>query len=153
MSILMGARGVGSLIGPLIGGQWARRPPSAPADRDSRGLPAGRCRDTCSLGAAGSLVLAAAAVMLAHAGTSTNWVFSTTLLQVYTSRPLPRPSLCGGFRTVYAGISASSYVAGVAIDWGMAARTFAMGMGAAMLVPAAAWGFALRKTRGEKEWR
>jgi hypothetical protein len=50
-------------------------------------------------------------------------------------------------------LSVSSYIAGVAIDLGMPPRTFAMGMGAAMLVPAAAWGFALRKTRGEKEWR
>jgi len=29
-------------------------------------------------------VLAILAVIAAHAGTSTNWVFSTTLVQVYT---------------------------------------------------------------------
>jgi MFS family permease len=152
MSILMGARGVGSLIGPLIGGQWAR-------DRHPRlriGILVGFLLAAVGylfVGAAGSLVLATAAVMLAHAGTSTNWVFSTTLLQVYTADRFRGRVFAADFGLCMLALSVSSYIAGVAIDLGMAPRTFAMGMGAAMLVPAAAWGFALRKTRGEKEWR
>ena len=37
------------------------------------------------------------------------------------------------------GISASSYLAGIAIDLGVPVRTFAVGIGCVMLIPAAAW--------------
>jgi len=39
-------------------------------------------------------------------------------------------------------ISATSYLAGVALDLGIAPRTFAIGLGLIMLVPAAAWSLA-----------
>jgi len=45
------------------------------------------------------------------------------------------------------GISASSYLAGVAIDLGVPARTFAVIVGCIMVVPAAAWAIALKATR------
>ena len=41
---------------------------------------------------------------------------------------------------------ASSYLAGIAIDWGLPVRTFAVGIGVVMLLPAAGWAWALRKT-------
>jgi hypothetical protein len=43
------------------------------------------------------------------------------------------------------GISVSSYLAGVAIDMGVPARTCATAIGLVMLLPAAVWGWSLRK--------
>src|SRR4029077_20768470 len=77
-------RGIGALIGPLVSGRWA-------GDRHSRlrsGIFVGfliAADAYVLLGAATSLVIAVLAVVLAHAGSSTNWVFSTTLLQVYST--------------------------------------------------------------------
>lgn len=146
MSMLMGARGAGSLLGPLLGGRWA-------GDSHSRlrtGILAGfvlAAAGYLSLGFSKSLALAVAAVVVAHAGSSTNWVFSTTLLQVYTTDRFRGRVFAADYGICMLGISASSYLAGVAIDWGVPARTFAVGIGAVMLVPAAGWAWALRKTR------
>ncbi len=46
MSLLMGARGVGALLGPLIGGYWAGQKRVAPPDRNPVRLPGQRGRDT-----------------------------------------------------------------------------------------------------------
>jgi MFS family permease len=92
MSFLMGARGAGSLIGPLLAGKLA-------GDRHHRlrwGILAGFVLSAVSyllLGGVASLVVAVAAVVAAHAGVSTNWVFSTTLLQHYTEDRLDRKSV------------------------------------------------------------
>ena len=121
MSMLMGARGVGALIGPLIGGRWA-------GDSHSRlrtGILVGFLLAAAGylfLGLSQSLALAVAAVIVAHAGSSTNWVFSTTLLQVYTTDRFRGRVFAADFGLCMLGISASSYLAGVAIDWGLPAR-------------------------------
>ena len=77
----MGARGLGSLVGPLIGARWA-------------GQQMGRLRLGVLVGfltfSAGYLTLAFtgfppaayAAVILSHMGGAMVWVFSTTLLQL-----------------------------------------------------------------------
>jgi hypothetical protein len=150
MSLLMGARGVGALIGPLISGRWA-------ADSHARlrtGILIGFLLASAGylfLGLSQSLALAVAAVIVAHAGSSTNWVFSTTLLQVYTTDRFRGRVFAADFGLCMLGISASSYLAGLAIDWGLPARAFAVGIGAVMLVPAAGWAWALRKTGGERK--
>src|SRR5262249_1812354 len=83
MSMLMGFRGVGALIGPFIGGWWAGA--SAPRLRPIIliGFLGGSTGYLC-LGQAATLPVAAAAVALAHAGGSLIWVSSTTLLQMQT---------------------------------------------------------------------
>jgi len=145
MSMLMGARGLGALIGPLASRPWAR-------DRESRlrtgiligFLTAAACYVT--LGLSNSLVVAICAVVLAHAGTSNNWVFSTTLLQIYTDDRFRGRVFSADYGLCMLTISVSSYLAGVAIDFGVAPQAFAIGLGVAMLVPAAAWALALRVT-------
>ena len=82
-----------------------------------------------------------------EAGSSTNWVFSTTLLQVYTEDRFRGRVFAADYGLCMLGISLSSYAAGVAIDWGMPPKTFAIGIGAVMLVPAAVWAWALRRTK------
>jgi len=143
MSLLMGARGAGSLLGPLAGGRWAR-------DEHARlrlGILLGFLLAAAGyiwLGQSVGLPLAVLAVVLAHAGTSTNWVFSTTLLQLYTADRFRGRVFAADYGLCMLTLSASSYLAGAAIDWGVPARSFATFLGAVMLVPAAAWTVALR---------
>ena len=146
MSMLMGARGAGALIGPLISGRWAR-------DHHSRlrsGILAGFLLAAAGyivLGTSTSLTIAICAVIAAHAGSSTNWVFSSTLLQVYTEDRFRGRVFSADYGLCMLGISASSYLAGVAIDFGIPPRTFAVAIGLVMFVPAAAWAVALRRTK------
>ncbi|HWB85642.1 MAG TPA: MFS transporter [Bryobacteraceae bacterium] len=138
MSILMGARGAGSLIGPLVSGWWAGESQS----RLRAGILAGFVLAGAGyvwLGTSASLAVAVLAVIIAHSGSSTNWVFSTTLLQVYTGDRFRGRVFAADLGICMFTLSASSYVAGAALDWGVAARTFAIFLGIAMLVPAGAW--------------
>jgi hypothetical protein len=98
-----------------------------------------------TLGASTSLAIAICAVVAAHAGTSTNWVFSSTLLQIYTEDRFRGRVFSADFGICMLAISASSYLAGVAIDLGFPPRTFAVAIGLVMLLPAAAWAAALRR--------
>src|ERR1700674_3253560 len=83
MSILLGGRGFGALAAPLVAARWGGR-------RDHRlrlGIFFGYLTIAVGygvLGASRSVWMAAACAMLAHAGGSTVWVFSTTLLQLHT---------------------------------------------------------------------
>lgn len=145
MSLLMGARGAGALLGPVVSGRWA-------GDRHSRlrsGILAGFLLAAAGyilLGTSTSLIVAVLTVVLAHAGSSTNWVFSTTLLQIYTTDRFRGRVFAADYGLCMLGISASSYLAGVALDLGVPARTFAVIVGCVMLAPAGAWAIALSKT-------
>jgi hypothetical protein len=88
--------------------------------------------------------MAIAAVVLAHAGSSINWVFSTTLLQCYTEPRFRGRVFAADAGLLTLGISLSSYAAGAAIDFGMSPRTAASALGALMLLPAALWMLVLR---------
>ncbi len=146
MSLLMGARGAGALLGPLIGGRWAGESHS----RLRSGILAGFCLASAGyvlLGFSSSLLLAVLTVVVGHAGSSTNWVFSTTLLQIYTADRFRGRVFAADYGLCMLGISASSYTAGVAMDMGVSARALAIAMGLVMLIPAAVWALALRRTR------
>ena len=145
MSLLMGARGAGALVGPLISGWWAGEHHSRLRSGILAGFLAAAAGYVC-LGKSASLGLAILAVMVGHGGSSTNWVFSTTLLQFYTGDRFRGRVFAADLGLCMLGISASSYLAGVALDMGVTARAFAVGMGGVMLVPAAAWAAAIRKT-------
>ena len=130
MSLLMGARGVGALLGPLIGRPLGRRPPR-------RACAPASCSASCSA-AAGYMLpglaphrsrIAMLAVVVAHAGSSTNWVFSTTLLQIYTEDRFRGRVFAADFGICMLTISVSSYLAGVALDLGVPPRTFAIAIG------------------------
>src|SRR5262249_29215316 len=101
------------------------------------------------LGKSASLAIAVLTVILAHAGSSTNWVFSTTLLQIYTADRFRGRVFAADYGLCMLGISARSYIAGVALDLGVAPRTFAVLIGVAMLIPAVSWALALKAT-GER---
>jgi len=145
MSMLMGARGAGALLGPLVSGRWARDHQSRLRTGIFFGFLFAAAGYIC-LGASTSLPVALFAVVMAHAGSSTNWVFSSTLLQFYTEDRFRGRVFAADYGLCTMGISASSYLAGLAIDLGVPARTFAIVVGCVMLVPALAWVFALRVT-------
>jgi len=146
MSMLMGARGAGSLLGPLIGGRWAGESHSRLRTGILAGFVIAAAGYVC-LGASTSLAIAICAVVAAHAGSSTNWVFSSTLLQIYTEDRFRGRVFSADLGICMLVMSASSYLAGVAIDFGVPPRAFAVAIGLVMLVPAAAWAIALHRTR------
>jgi predicted MFS family arabinose efflux permease len=146
MSLLMAARGAGALLGPLATGRWA-------GNRQARlrmGIFFGFLCGSAGylwLGTSGGLAIAVLAVVLAHAGSSSNWVFSTTLLQLYTEDRFRGRVFAADYGLCMLGISASSYLAGVAIDLGVPVRTLAIAIGLVMLAPAGVWAIALRVTK------
>jgi MFS family permease len=144
MSLLMGARGLGSLIGPLVGRRWA----ADALERLHAGILFGFVFAAAGylwLGESASLALAVTAVVLAHAGTSTNWVFSSTLLQLHTEDRFRGRVFSADIGLCMLSLSLSSYAAGVALDLGIPARTFATVIGVVMLVPAIAWAAVLSR--------
>lgn len=139
MSVLMGCRGAGALLGPLIGGYWAGRDRS----RLLAGILIGFLAIAAgyvALGAAPTIFLAAAAVVVAHAGGSVIWVFSTTLLHFQAEDRFRGRVFSADFAFLVLTMSLVSYAAGVAIDYSVPVRTIAMLTGLLALVPAALWG-------------
>ena len=142
MSLLVGARGVGALLGPILSGRWA-------GDRDNRqrlGILIGFLVAACGymgVGLAPSIWIAMACVVVANCGTSTNWVFSTTLLQKATEDRFRGRVFSADMGLLTLTISISSYVAGQCNDLGIPVRVLAFGNGAVALLPAAAWAMAV----------
>jgi MFS family permease len=148
MSLLLGARGAGAVIGPFVSGAWARGRHA----RFRTGILFGflaAALGYIALGAAPSAWWAVAAVILAHAGGSTIWVFSTTLMQIYTGDRFRGRVFSAELSLFTVTIAASSYLAGLAIDWSVPARVTATLTGLAVLAPAAVWGAMLRNRKWE----
>ena len=94
MSLLLGARGLGALIGPLLNAPWAGKSQA----RLRLGILFGylACATGYALlGVASHLWVACLCIVLAHIGGSTVWVFSTTLLQLNTEDKFSRPCVRG----------------------------------------------------------
>jgi len=145
MSLLLGARGTGAIIGPFVSGAWAKGRHA----RFRTGILFGflaAALGYIAVGAAPSVWWAVAAVILAHAGGSTIWVFSTTLLQMYTDDRFRGRVFSAELSLFTVTIAASSYLAGLAMDWSVPPRMTATLTGLAVLAPAAVWGAMLRKT-------
>jgi predicted MFS family arabinose efflux permease len=145
MSLLMGSRGVGTMICPVLAGWWAGTAQSRLRAAICVGFLFSAVGYVCLSGAP-SLGIAAVCVALAHGGSSINWVFSTTLLQLYTEDRFRGRVFAAEFGLCMLAISVSSYLAGMALDWGVNPRTFAFGLGCAMLLPTAGWAAAMYAT-------
>src|SRR5271157_1324701 len=99
------------------------------------------------LGSARSLWFAFAVIVLAHSGTSTVWVFSTTLLHLNTEDRFLGRTFGADLAISMFVLAAATWIAGQAIDAGISPRAVAVGTGAAMFLPAAMWALALRLWR------
>lgn len=146
MSVLLGGRGLGALVGPLISARWAGR-----SDRRLQlGILFGYLTIGVGYGTLGfcrTVWTASACAMLAHMGGSTVWVFSTTLLQLHTDDRFRGRVFSADLGFSMLTIAAGAFLCGRWLDAGVAARTVASWTGLAMLIPATLWAVAVRPAR------
>ena len=143
MSILLGGRGVGALVGPLVAARWADRSDQ----RLRRGILLGYLTISAGygvLGASRSVWMAAACAMLAHAGGSIVWVFSTTLLHLHTEDRFRGRVFAADLGLGSLTFAVTAYLAGLFLDSGFSARTVASATGLLMLIPAGILALAFR---------
>lgn len=149
MSILIGGRGLGALVGPLIAARWA----GSSDQRLRLGILFGYLTISAGygvLGASRTVWMAAVCAMLAHAGGSTVWVFSTTLLQLHTEDRFRGRVFAADLGLGSCSFAVTAYLAGRFLDSGFSARTVAASTGVVMLVPAAILAWALWASRTAK---
>jgi hypothetical protein len=137
------------MVGPLFAARWADR-----SDHRLRlGILFGYLTISAGygvLGASRSVWMAAACAMLAHAGGSTVWVFSTTLLQLHTEDRFRGRVFSADLGMASLTFATTAYLCGRLLDVGISARTLATSTGVLMLVPAAILAFALHASRGRE---
>jgi predicted MFS family arabinose efflux permease len=148
MSIMLGARGIGALLGPLLAASWA--------GQNLRKLElAILCAFLSTatgytlLGVASHLWQASLCVMLAHFGGGITWVFSTTLLQLQSEDKFRGRVFAADLGLCMFTIAAGAYLAGHFVDAGFPARHVASIAGLTMLIPASLWAWAIRKNPSE----
>ena len=146
MSVLMGARGVGAMAGPLFTVPWARER----HERLRLGILFGFLAiffGYLVLSAAPLVWIACLALVLAHGGGSTIWVFSTTLLMKSTEDRFRGRVFSADLGLNTLMVSLTSYLAGTFLDRGVPVRHYALFTGISVLVPACAWALAMRSWR------
>jgi predicted MFS family arabinose efflux permease len=146
MSVLLGARGVGSLIGPLISATWAGRSEGRLRTGILCGLLAAAAGYTL-LGLSKTLLLACFWTIVAHMGGAVVWVFSTTLLQLTTEDRFRGRVFAAELGFAMVTMAGGAYLAGYFLDAGVPASTVATDAGLLMLIPAALWLWAQRLWR------
>lgn len=148
MSMLLGARGLGALLGPLIAAPWAgsvKRKLEAAIFWGYLAVATGYTL----LGVSSHLWQACLCVTVAHFGGSIVWVFSTTLLQLQADDKFRGRVFSADLGLAMFTIAAGAYVAGRFVDWGFAARHVASVAGMLMLIPFTLWGFTVRRNEAK----
>ena len=143
MSLLMGARGLGALTGPLLASHWTGQRQARLRVGVLLGFLIGSC-GYIALGNVRSVWAAVAVILFAHSGTSTVWVFSTTLLHLNTADRFLGRVFGAELAISMLVLATATWVAGQVIDAGIAPQMVAVGTGIAMLVPTVIWAMALR---------
>ncbi len=142
MSILLAGRGLGALVGPVVSARWAGR-----SDQRLRlGILIGYLTIAVGyalLGVSSTVWMAAGCAMLAHAGGSTVWVFSTTLLQLHTDDRFRGRVFSADLGLASLTFATTAYVCGRLLDVGISARAVATGTAVLMLIPAGLLALAL----------
>jgi predicted MFS family arabinose efflux permease len=143
MSLLLGARGIGAVFGPLFSARWA--------GQSDRRLQLGVLFGYLTIGAgyfglgvSPNVWVACLFIALAHCGGSTVWVFSTTLLQLNTEDRFRGRVFSADLGLAMLTVAVGAYVCGVFLDHGVSARAVASGTGLLMMVPAILWAWAIR---------
>jgi predicted MFS family arabinose efflux permease len=143
MSLLLGGRGLGAFIGPLISAPWA--------GHSTRRLRLGifygylfSATGYALIGRSGSVWQACFWAAFAHLGGATVWVFSTTLLQLNTEDRFRGRVFAADLGLCMLSIAVGAYVSGRFLDAGISARTVVTWTGVAMLVPACLWAWAMK---------
>jgi MFS family permease len=146
MSLLLGARGLGALIGPLISAPWA--------GHSERRLQLGILVSYLMMGLGYTLIglspsvgLACACIVLAHSGGATTWVFSTTLLQLRSEDRFRGRVFSADLALCMLSIAVGAFVTGRLVDTGISTRVLVSAAGVCMLLPAGLWAWAIRSMR------
>lgn len=138
MSALMGARGLGALLGPLMVAPWAHED----LRRLRLGIMLGFFAYGCgyiSLKFIAHAPFAYASVVLSHMGGAMVWVFSTTLLQLMTEDKFRGRVFSADLSFCTITLAASSFLAGYAMDHGVDVRTVAFATGIATITSGMLW--------------
>jgi MFS family permease len=142
MSLLLGARGIGALMGPLLTAPWAGH-----YQRRLRlGILIGFLATAVGymlLGGANTVWVACLFVMFAHCGGSTVWVFSTTLLQMNTDDRFRGRVFSADLGFCMFTIALGAYLCGMFLDLGATPRMVAIVTGTLMFLPAGLWAWAV----------
>ena len=141
MSLLMGSRGVGALLGPLLFTPWAGQNQARLRHLILFGYLMGAVGYGL-LGFAPGLALACLAVVFAHMGGSSVWVSSTTLLQLTTQDRFRGRVFSADLGFAMLILGSAAWSGGQLIDHGLAPRALASAAGLAILLPAVAWWWA-----------
>ena len=138
MSLLMGARGLGSLLGPLAAAPWAaQRLPRLRVGILFGFLAYGL--GYLALGFIDDRWLAYSVVAVSHMGGAVIWVFSTTLLQLLTDDRYRGRVFAAELACCTVTLAATSFLAGVVLDHGVNVRTVTIWTGWITLLAALWW--------------
>jgi len=148
MSLLLGARGLGALLGPVMTASWAGHWKHRLEVAILWGY-LGAAAGYTLLGVSGRLWEAMVCVALAHFGSSIVWVFSTTLLQIQTDDKFRGRVFAADLGLSMLSIATGAYLAGRFVDWGFAARHVASIAGMLMVIPASLWGLSVKQNRAD----
>jgi MFS family permease len=148
MSLLLGARGIGALAGPLLIAPWAGHSPK----KLNLAILVGYL--VCGtgyvvMGQAKFVGIECLFVALAHCGASTVWVFSTTLLQMSTEDQFRGRVFAAELGFFMLNIAVGAFLCGAFLDAGASPRTVATVTGLLMLIPAGLWGMAISSWKSQ----
>jgi hypothetical protein len=133
-------------VGPLLSVPWAKLSDS----RMRLGILLGFLAiffGYLALSAAPLVWIACLALLLAHGGGSTIWVFSTTLLQKHTEDRFRGRVFSADLGLNTLMVSVTCFLAGAFIDRGVPVRQYVLFTGISVLAPACAWALAMRLWR------
>ncbi|HTK94724.1 MAG TPA: hypothetical protein VL382_03735, partial [Terriglobales bacterium] len=141
MAFLMGARGLGSLIGPLATAPWAEQH----FGRLRAGILAGFAASGLgyiALAWTTDRWFAYTVVVISHMGSAVVWVFSTTLLQLMTEDRFRGRVFAAELAFCTIALAATSFAAGWLMDHGLGVRALAGYTGVLALIAAGWWAVA-----------
>jgi MFS family permease len=139
IGLLFAARGVGALVGPVVAGRIA----AGSASRMRRAIAVAFVVSSVFyllFAQSPVFVIALLCVVGAHSGGSIQWVYSTTLLQMSVEDRFLGRVFALDMALVTLTMSLSTYATGWGLDHaGLSARTMAVVLGLAFLIPGAVW--------------
>lgn len=143
MSVMLGSRGIGAMVGSF-GGSWL----CGVSQSRLRYLIMGgfllAAAGYIGLSVAPNVWIASVALILAHTGGSATWVGSTGILQQITEDKFRGRVFSAEFAFSMLLLSAVSFGSGVLSDAGVPVRVLALGTGIVMFAPFLLWVFAQR---------
>ncbi|MXY70277.1 MAG: MFS transporter [Acidobacteriia bacterium] len=145
MAVLFAFQGAGSTLGPLVMGRRFSKSQNSMRWTVLMGYLAAGC-GYMLFSQTLLMPLAGLFLVLAHGGAALVWVCSTTLLHLNTENQFLGRVFAADMGLFMATASVSTYCMGQLLDAGLSARTGALGLGFAMLGPAALWVLSLRRS-------